>query len=69
MSNLTFKQQQELCQTLLPYREAKRLASRKNPNMVFRSDAGQGWTSEVYWCSRRKRQIWTSINPDGARIV
>ena len=66
---LSFADLKELCQTLLTYKEAKRLASRKNPNAVFRSDAGDGWTSEVYWCSRRKRQVWTSISPDGIRVV
>ena len=58
-----------LSSSLLTYREAKARATRKNADKVFKSDAGDGWTSEVYWCSRRKRQVWTSISPQGARIV
>ena len=58
-----------MTEQLLSYAEAKRQANRKNADKVFRSDAGDGWVAEVVWCSRRKRQCWTSINPAGDRIV
>lgn len=56
-------------QTLLTYKQAKAAATKKNADVVFYSDGGNGWTGEVYWCSWRKRQVWTSVSPDGARIV
>lgn len=55
--------------SLLTYADAKRRATKRNAGIVYRSDAGNGWTSEVYWCPQRRRQIWTSINPQGMRIV
>lgn len=53
----------------MTYQEAKRKANRKNPNIIYRGDAGNGHTFEVYYCPRRKRQIWTTITPEGMRIV
>ncbi len=52
---------------MMTYKQAKALATKSNAGEVFTSDAGNGWTSEVFWCASRKRQIWTSINPDGLR--
>jgi len=54
---------------MLTYKQAKARATRKNADKVFTSDAGNGWTSEVVWCSQRRRQCWTSISPDGTRVV
>ena len=53
----------------MTYAEAKKAATKRNADKVFMGDAGNGWTFEVYWCSWRKRQVWTSINSAGQRIV
>lgn len=53
----------------MTYAEAKAAATKAAPNKVFTGDAGGGWTFEVYYCPRRGRQVWTSINPHGMRIV
>ncbi len=47
--------------------EAKKAATKKNAGVVYRGDAGDGYTFEVYYCKRRKRQVWTSITPYGER--
>lgn len=52
----------------MTYQEAKQAANTKNPNIVYMGYAGNGWTFEVYYCPRRKRQVWTSVNPHGLRI-
>lgn len=53
----------------MTYAEAKKAANKNHPNVVYRGDSGGGWTFEVYFCPRRNRQVWTSINPNGMRIV
>jgi hypothetical protein len=62
---------------MLTFKQAKASATKKNADKVFVVDghtgnsarSNPGWTSEVFWCSWRKRQVWTSISPRGARIV
>ena len=51
------------------YQDAKAAANKKAPNVTFTGDAGNGHTFEVYYCPRRKRQVWTTITPQGLRIV
>lgn len=53
----------------MTYAEAVKQATKKNPNVVYRGDAGQGWSFEMYYCPRRKRRVSVSINPHGDRIV
>lgn len=53
----------------MTYAEAKAAANKRNPNITYMGDAGQGWKFEVYFCSKRRRQIWTSVGPAGQRIV
>lgn len=55
--------------TLMTYQEAKKAANKKAPNVVFTGDAGSGCTFEVYFCDWRNRQIWTTITPNGVRII
>lgn len=53
----------------MTYKQAKLSANKENANIVYRGDAGNNCSFEVYFCSRRNRQIWTTITPDGTRIV
>lgn len=53
----------------MTYQEAKAAANKKAPNVTFTGDAGNGHTFEVYYCPRRKRQVWTTITPQGLRII
>ena len=53
----------------MTYKQAKKQANKKNQKTVFRGDAGNGFMFEVYYCPRRKRQVWTTITPNGDRIV
>ena len=52
----------------MTYKEAKSKATKKNQNILFTGDAGNGNRFEVYFCSRRNRQIRSTIFKDGARI-
>ena len=54
---------------LMTYKEAKSKANPANPKIVYFSDAGDGWFAEVYYCPKRNRQVWTTINPEGTRII
>ncbi len=47
--------------------EAKKAATEENAGVVYRGDAFGGCTFEVYYCISRKRQVWTSITPEGVR--
>ena len=51
------------------FKDAKKVANKKNANIVYSGDAGNGCTFEVYYCPIRNRQIWTTITPNGTRIV
>jgi len=53
----------------MTYAEAKKAATKKNANITFSGDAGNGCTFEVYFCDQRGRQIWTTVTPNGVRIV
>jgi hypothetical protein len=53
----------------MTYQQAKAAANRKAPNITFTGSAGNGHTFEVYYCPRRGRQVWTTITPQGVRIV
>lgn len=53
----------------MEYKTAKSLATSKNPNVSYSGDAGNGCTFVVYWCPRRKRQIWSTITPAGVAIL
>lgn len=53
----------------MTYQQAKAAATKKNANIVYSGDAGNGCTFEVYYCEWRKRQIWTTITASGIRIV
>ena len=53
----------------MTYQEAKKAATKKNAGIVYMGDAGNGCTFEVYYCTKRSRQIWTTITKDGIRIV
>ena len=55
--------------SLLSYKEAKQLATKKNAGIIYFGDAGNGCKFEVYYCLRRNSQIWTTITKDGFRIV
>ena len=53
----------------MTYAEAKKAATKKNANITSSGDAGNGCTFEVYFCDQRGRQIWTTVTPNGVRIV
>ena len=54
----------------MTYAEAKKAANRRNPNMVYKGDAGNGFSFEVYYNPWLKRQVWTTINDKtGFRII
>jgi|DEB0MinimDraft_4_1074332.scaffolds.fasta_scaffold20732_4 hypothetical protein len=53
----------------MTYTEAKKLATKKNPNVVYEGDAGNGWTFQVYYCSIRNKVVSLSISPEGISIV
>jgi len=53
----------------MTYAEAKKAANKKNAGIVYTGYAGNGCTFEVYYCEWRKRQIWTTVTPNGTRIV
>ena len=46
------------------YAAAQRWAKR-NPNRIVQWDAGEGWTSEGFWCPRRQRFICSASNGKG----
>lgn len=53
----------------MTYQQAKAAATKQNANIVFSGDAGNGCKFEVYFCTQRNRQIWTTITANGVRIV
>ena len=53
----------------MTYQEAKKAATKANPNVLYTGEAGNGCTFEVYYCPKRNRQIWTTVTPNGTRIV
>lgn len=53
----------------MTYQQAKKAANKKAANVVFVVEQPDGTKSEVYYCPRRGRQIWTWINKEGMRIV
>ena len=53
----------------MTYAEAKKAATSRNADKVFTGDAGNGHTFEVYWCNWRKRQVWSTVNRAGYRII
>ena len=54
----------------MTYSEAVRILNAKKSSAgTLRWDAGAGWTSEAFYCARRKRIIFTSINPSGLLVV
>ena len=53
----------------MTYQQAKLAANKTNPNIVYMGDAGNGCMFEVYWCSFRQRQVWTTITASGVKIV
>lgn len=53
----------------MSYAEAKKAATIANAGQIFSGPAGNGCTFEVYFCSRRGRQIWSTILPSGVRVL
>ena len=53
----------------MTYQEAKAAATKKNPNVTYFVEQENGAHSEVYYCPRRKRQIWTWVSKDGTRVL
>lgn len=45
------------------------LKSRKEAAGIARWDAGEGYVAEGYWCSRVKRVVTKTYNPDGSRCA
>lgn len=53
----------------MTYKEAKKLATKNNPNKEYSGDAGNGCKFIVMFCPIRNRQVWTTITKDGTRLV
>ncbi len=51
----------------MTYQEVKKAATKKNAGVVYRGDAGDGYTFEVYYCTERKRRVWTLTTPEGTQ--
>lgn len=51
------------------YREAISLLETKKAKAgVLTWDAGEGFRSEGFWCSKRRRPVVTLITPEGMRV-
>jgi hypothetical protein len=48
--------------------QAANQAAKQNPGVLYTSDAGDGWTHEVYFCERLNRLVHATVNPNGLRI-
>ena len=52
----------------MTYKEAKKMANKNNPNILYTGDAGNGCTFEVYYNPLLGRQIWATVMPNGLRV-